>query len=177
MISYEALKVAQHNGSPLPAAVMFSMDCQKMLEEQQDGYDPETGEPLFDEEALFERDTARGRYSKAIYRLENGTKCTLAEAAAELELSTSRTAHLFNAHCNRYTIIYKNFGKNSKIQKFRNAKGEPVSQKELSKIYNCSISTVSRYFKDHNGDHQAANKGLQQSAIKREQKNEEARTA
>jgi AraC-like DNA-binding protein len=171
MISYNQLKTAQHNGSPLPFAVMFSLDCRKRLEIET----LQTSGALDFSTSNYEEEIKAGRRHHLLkneYKLEDGTPCTLEEAAAALDISISRTCTLFSNY--NYQIIYTNFGINGRCTQYRNADGSESTLAALAKTYNYSESSVSRIFTEFDGDHVQACKKLKHLSQIRALKNKGA---
>jgi len=166
MINYQQLKQAQSNGSPLPHAVFFPLSCQVRLEEGE----PEVKAGLYfekSEHSYEKKNVTHHHLSKNIYRLANGEICTLTEAAAQLELSESRTTDLFTRYCNRWSTVHKNHGVNGAGNKFKTPDGKPSTLIELGKLYGYSEASISRYFSEAGGDYILANEKLKKMSDER----------
>lgn len=115
----------------------------------------------------YEQENGQHHLAKNIYRLATGEICTLAEAAAQLQISESRTTDLFTRYCNRWSIVHKNHGINATGNKFKTTDGKPTTLKDLAKQYGYSEGSISRYFSAAGGDYIAANKNLKAMSDKR----------
>lgn len=175
MIDYQLLKQAQYNGSPLSPAVIFALSCQIRLKEGEP--EVKAGLEFSQSDCRYEQENDRHHLAKNIYRLNNGEICTLTEAAAQLELSETRTTDLFTRYCNRWSIIHKNHGVNAVGNKFKTPDGKPSSLKDLAELYGYSEGSISRYFSAAGGDYIQANRNLKEISDKRAAKENQGEKA
>jgi hypothetical protein len=117
-----------------------------------------------EEIAKGSRETKTG---KNIYKLPDGTRCTLAEAAQALQASETYTCTLFSKYKSRYPIIYKNHGPDAKNTKYKTADGKRITIKQLAEQYGHAESSISRAWTDCNDDYVKANALLKYKAEKR----------
>lgn len=110
------------------------------------------------------RETKTG---KNIYKLPDGTLCTLKDAAAALQASETYTCTLFSKYKSRYTIIYKNHGPASQNTKYKTPDGKKATIEHLAKLYNYSETSISRIWTECDGDYIAANAKLKYNSEKR----------
>lgn len=110
------------------------------------------------------RETKTG---KNIYKLPDGTLCTLKEAADALQTSETYTCTLFSKYKSRYPIIYKNHGPQSKNTTYKTADGKRATIEQLAELYNYSETSISRIWTECDGDYIAANAKLKYKSEKR----------
>lgn len=114
-----------------------------------------------------EQGTQEIKSGKNIYRLEDGTHCTLANAAKALQVSETYACTLFSKYKSRYPIIYKNHGPASQNTKYKTPDGKRATIEQLAELYNYSETSISRIWTECDGDYIAANAKLKYKSEKR----------
>jgi hypothetical protein len=114
-----------------------------------------------------EQGTQEIKSGKNIYRLEDGTHCTLANAAKALQVSETYACTLFTKYKSRYPIIYKNHGPSAQNNKYKTADGQRATIEQLAKLYGYSETSISRTWAECNNDYIAANAKLKYKSEKR----------
>lgn len=114
-----------------------------------------------------EQGTQEIKDGKNIYRLEDGTHCTLATAAKALQVSETYACTLFTKYKSRYPIIYKNHGPASQNTKYKTADGKRATIEQLAELYNYSETSINRIWTECDDNYIAANAKLKYKSEKR----------
>lgn len=103
----------------------------------------------------YDLEKIRGPANK--YVTPEGVSCTLAECAAHLGLSETRTSVLFTENKNDYEKIFSTFGDAKNNMHFKTDQGEKTSAPKIAAYYKITPSSVSRAYKKFDNDYLKAN--------------------